>query len=111
MSVAVALAELPETAASFGDAAFVLTVGDDERPKVAHVRVRVEDGIIELRAGRGTVANAQRRPLVVVLWPAVEPGGFSLIVDAECEPRDAGDEGPLRCRPTSAVLHRPALDA
>jgi hypothetical protein len=111
MSVAVALADLPDTAARYGPAAFVLTVGGDGRPHVAHVPVRLTGEVAEVPAGRTTLANARDRGHVVLLWPPFEARGFSLIVDAEHEPSDATGDGVLRCRATKAVLHRPAPDA
>jgi hypothetical protein len=106
VSIAVEPADLPETAARFGDAAYVLTAGADGRPHVSHVRVRVGDGTVEFTAGRSTRANLASRP-AVVLWPPYEPGGFSLIVDAAAAPGEAtGDVVVLVA--THAVLHRPA---
>src|SRR5262245_36586635 len=111
MSVAVAIADLADTASRYGDAAYVLTVADDGRSKIAHVRVRIDDDRIHVRVGPGTAANARQRPQVVLLWPQVEPGGFSLIVDATCAPEDVDDDGAVRLRATSAVLHRPPPDS
>jgi hypothetical protein len=114
VSIAVALDDLRATAARHGDAAYVLTAGDDGRPHVSHVRVHVEGTKISFAAGRSTRRNAVVRPAaIVVLWPPHEPGGFSLLADAVL-PDDArgaavdGDE--LVLVATHAVLHRPAPD-
>jgi hypothetical protein len=108
MSIAVALADLAETAARFGDAAYVLTAGDDGRPHIAHVRVRVDGESIVFTAGRSTRRNVTARPATVVLWPQHEPGGFSLIVDADARPPSDDDDDSLVLVATNAVLHRPA---
>lgn len=108
MSIPVELTALADEITRYGDAAFVLTVGDDERVHVAHERVRAEGAVLRVRAGRTTRANANARPAVTLLWPPIEPEGMSLIVDAESF--ESGAEDDLHLVPKSAVLHRPALD-
>jgi hypothetical protein len=104
MSIPVAVADLAEAAAPFGAAAFLLTAGDDGRPRIAHLRVTFADGGVVVDAGRGARANATARPLVTLLFPPYEPDGYSLIVDADATVR-ADD---VLLVPTGAVLHRPA---
>ncbi len=81
----------------------------DSRPHAAHLtfEVAAADGQVELRAGAGRTArgNCSQRPSVTVLWPAIEPGGHSLIVDGEA--RLDGEEHVI-VTAISAVLHRPA---
>lgn len=104
MSISVDLAALDEAIAAHGGAAFLLTSGDDGRPHVSHVAVHLRDGVLEVAAGRRTARNVAARPAAVLLWPPVEPGGYSLIVDVQ-----ATVDGELaRCAPERAVLHRPA---
>ena len=109
MSIAVELAELALVSAEHGPAAYVLTVGDDGRPRVIHVAVDVtDDGAITAEIGRGAAANAIARPDVCVLWPPAADG-YSLIADGaafvEGEPRPGAR---VTIRVTSAVRHRPA---
>ena len=109
MSIAVELAELALVSAAHGPAAYVLTVGDDGRPRVIHVAVEVAaDGAITAEVGRGAAANAIARPDVCVLWPPAADG-YSLIADGaafvEGEPRPGAR---VTIRVTSAVRHRPA---
>jgi hypothetical protein len=114
VSIAVALEELRATAARHGPAAYVLTTGDDGRPHVSHVRVRVDGAAIAFDAGRSTRRNAAVRPdAVVVLWPPHEPGGFSLLADAVLQDGAAAavDGAELVVVATHAVLHRPAPEA
>ncbi len=109
MSVAVEPSELASVAAAHGPTAFVLTVGDDGRTRVIHVKVDIDDlGVIRAVVGRGAAANAVARPDVVVLWmPAAD--GFSLIADGvasvDGEPRP---DTPVTVEVFSAVRHRPA---
>jgi hypothetical protein len=105
MSIAVALEELHDAASPYGDAAFLLTGSDDGRPHISHVRVAFAGDRLRIAAGRGSRRNVAVRPLVVVLWPPHEPGGYSLIVD--CDATALGDDV-LELTPTNAVLHRPA---
>jgi hypothetical protein len=104
MSIAVALSDLRSTAAPYGDAAFLLTVGEDGRPHLSHVRVRYAGQQLLTTAGQRSRGNASERPLVTLLWPPHAPGGFSLVVDAGA----AVDGDDIVLTPTKAVLHRPA---
>ncbi|MDE0160354.1 MAG: hypothetical protein OXL98_01330 [Acidimicrobiaceae bacterium] len=109
MSVAVEPRDLASAAAGHGPTAFVLTVGDDGRTRVIHVKVDIDGrGVIRAVVGRGAAANAVARPDVVVLWsPAAD--GFSLIADGvasvDGEPRP---DTPITIEVLSAVRHRPA---
>jgi hypothetical protein len=111
MSIPVALTDLGSALDRYGDAAYVLTSGDDGRPHVAHVRVARDGDALVVSVGRRSRANVVARPLVSLLWPAVDADGFSLIVDATAgapSTRGEPDDEPVRLTPTHAVLHRPA---
>ncbi len=87
----------------------MLTVDDDGRTRVIHVKVAIDDeGVIRAVVGRGVAANAIARPDVVVLWAPADDG-FSLIADGvaavDGEPRG---ETPIAIEVSSAVRHRPA---
>lgn len=101
--------ELAEAAAQHGPAAYVLTVGDDGRPRVIHVAVEVAaDGAVTAVVGRGAAANASARPDVCVLWPPAADG-YSLIADgAAAVEGEPGPETRITIRVASAVRHRPA---
>jgi hypothetical protein len=58
---------------------------------------------IVVQAGRRTAGNAAAQSLVALLWPPLEAGGYSLIVDGGA----AAADGRLLVEPTKAVLHRP----
>ncbi len=102
MTVPVGLEQLRTEAAKYGDAPYLLTVSDDGRPHAVSVRVSWENGDLVLSGGSRSRSNAASRPEVTFLWPAIEDGGFSLIVDGS-----ASVSGPqIVVRPLSAVLHR-----
>ncbi len=109
MSVAVAPRDLASAAAQHGSTAFVLTVGDDRRPRVVHVKVDIDGaGVIRAVVGRGAAANARARPEVTVLWTPA-PDGFSLIADGVATVGEPAEPGiPLTIKVSSAVRHRPA---
>jgi hypothetical protein len=102
MTVPVGLGQLRAEAAKYGDAPYLLTVSDDGRPHAVSVRVGWEEGNLELSGGTRSRSNASTRPDVTLLWPAVEAGGFSLIVDGSA----TVSGGQIVIRPESAVLHR-----
>lgn len=102
MTVPVGLDQLRSEAAKYGDVPYLLTVSDDGRPHAVSVRVHFEEGELILAGGTRSRANSSTRPDVTLLWPAIEEGGFSLIVDGSA----LVDDGQIAIRPISAVLHR-----
>lgn len=104
MSIPVALERLREEVARSGGRAYVLTAGEDGRPHAVGVEVIWRGELLTAAVGARTAANAAARPLVTLLWPPVEEGGYSLIVDASSDV----DDGELLLRPTKGVLHRAA---
>lgn len=104
MSIEVKLSELLEAVARHRFA-YLTTVTGDARVHVVAVTPTVTDAGLEVDGvGRRTGANLAERPGVTLVWPPVEDGGYSLIVDGEAE---LTGEGALVV-PTRAVLHRPA---
>ena len=108
VSVSVALDELRERSAEFGDVAFLLTVTDDRRPHVVSVRVAWEHEALVAGAGRTTAANVARQPTVSVLWSPPAHGGYSLIVDGTAEVQARDETAVVLIHPSRAVLHRVA---
>ena len=105
MSIPVTLETLAATIDTYGPAAFFLTAGAaDPRPHVSHAAVRWEAGELCVGVGRSGARNLAAVPAAVLLWPPVEEGGYSLIVDVQG--RVDGDVA--RLVPERAVLHRPA---
>ena len=102
MSIAVGLDELRQRIDEFPTDPYLITVGDEERAHSVAVALRWSGDDLVVAAGTTSVRNATARPLVALLWPPPERGGFSLIVDADA--RVDGNE--ITLRPTRAVLHR-----
>jgi hypothetical protein len=107
MSIPVGLDELRATIDEFSTDAYLLTVSDDSRAHSVAVPVRWDGDELVVDAGGTTRRNATARPMVALLWPPPERGGFSLIVDADVARVD-DDAEVVVLAPTRAVLHRPA---
>jgi hypothetical protein len=104
VSVPVPLAELAAAVHARGPG-YLLTVGDDLRARISALEARVVLGeVVAGGAGRGARANLTARPDVTLLWPPLEPGGMSLIVDGRARLED----DVVVVAPTWAVLHRAA---
>jgi hypothetical protein len=106
MSVKVDLAELAEHLQHYGFA-YLLTVGDDQRPHAVAVRPTFDGRSLEI-AGLGSQSrsNLEARPDISLVWPPFEHGGYSLIVDGRATLTEAG----VSVEPGHAILHRPADD-
>jgi hypothetical protein len=107
MSIAVGLDELRARIRDFTTDTYLLTVSDDGRAHSVAVAVGWEGDELVISSGGTTRRNATARPLVALLWPPPERGGYSLIVDAEVARVD-DDAEVVALVPTRAVLHRPA---
>jgi hypothetical protein len=101
MTVPVVLDQVRSEAAKYGDTPYLLTVSDDGRPHPVSVRVTWEGDQIRLAGGNRSRANAARRPDVTLLWPAIEDGGYSLIVDGSAEVQAEQ----VAISPVAAILH------
>jgi hypothetical protein len=103
MSIAVDLDKLAAAVHGFGFA-YLLTVSDDLRAHAVAVTPEWVDGALVMDVGRRSAANTAARSNISLIWPPVEPSGYSLIVDG-----DASVVGStVTFTPGKAVLHRPA---
>ncbi|MGZ9213613.1 MAG: hypothetical protein ACXW53_17095, partial [Candidatus Binatia bacterium] len=83
MSETLPIARLREKSTRFGTSPYLLTQGDDGRPHAVAVSIEWQGGRILTSAGTRSAANVAARPLVSLLWPPDEAGGYSLIVDGD----------------------------
>jgi len=104
MSIPVEIVALADAMERHGPAAFFLTTGDDGRAHVSHVAVTWVGDELRVDVGRSGARNAAARPSTTLLWPPIEAGGYSLIVDVAARVHD----GHAVLTPQRAVLHRPA---
>jgi pyridoxamine 5'-phosphate oxidase-like protein len=110
VSLPVSLERLRQEVDRYQPVAYLLTVAPDGRPHSVALMPAWSGDELVMAPGNSSVANAQASPLVSLLWPPAEPGGYSLIVDATVTSASGGGHGDnaLSVRPTNAVLHRPA---
>lgn len=105
MSIPVDLAELAAAVAkhSFG---YLVTIDERGHTHVVATQPRVDGRSVTVAdLGRRSLANAAEHPLVTLVWPPTDAGGYSLIVDGEVE---SNADSSIAIRPDRAVLHRPA---
>ena len=107
MSIPVELDALEAATADYG-AAYLLTVTDDERPKIVAVHPEWSDHRLLVASGGGTARNAEARPQVTLAFPPADPEGYTLIVDGLARVAAEGDVVIISIAPSSAVLHRAA---
>ena len=108
MTIPVELERLRDEIARCGDSVYLLTVSRDGRPHAVSSSVEWSDRALVAGVGRRTAENIAERPLVSLLWPPAERGGYSLIVDATASLEGAGEAQRARFVPTHGILHRPA---
>jgi hypothetical protein len=103
MSIVVDLERLGDTMAGY-PFGYLLTTSRGA-VKAVTVSARVVDGQVDIPVGSGGSArNLADNPTATLLFPPVEPHGYSLIVDGMASATDRG----FRLSPVTAVLHRPA---
>jgi hypothetical protein len=103
VSIAVALEDLPDKLAEYSWC-YLVTSGE-ERPHLLAVKPSMVKAGLRCETGHSSRANVVRNPLVVLMFPPLQPDGLSLIVDGEGEVNGDG----VVVRPTWAVLHRAAV--
>ncbi|MDN5790981.1 MAG: hypothetical protein L0H25_08950, partial [Micrococcales bacterium] len=106
MSIPVDLAEVGKAAAEY-DFAYLVTISDDASAHVVAVRAVVEDSVLRVAGlGRRSLANANARPQVTLVWPPRTAQQYSLISDGRATPGSA--PGSITIVPSRAVKHRSA---
>jgi len=104
MSIAVELDALRDAIGEQAPFAYLLTVTDESTPHLVAVNPSLADEVLVCNAGKTSVHNAGTRTRVSLVWPPLDAGGYSLIVDGDASTGD----GTVSIAPTRAVLHRPA---
>lgn len=108
MSIPVELQGLADKIAERAMAPYLLTTGDDGRAHATAITLRWDEDVLVGPCGRTSGRNLAARPAVSILWPPDEPGGYSLIVDADAALNESDDARLVQLAPTHAILHRPA---
>ena len=110
VSVKVTVDDLSDRLDEYGTAAFVVTVGADDSPKVVHVPVVWDGEVLRCTPGGGTLVNLTGGGPVTLVFPAPESGGYSMFLDGRGA-HDPDDEAVAVIKFTGGVLHRPAPNA
>jgi hypothetical protein len=106
MSVPVPLEELPQAVERFGLNPYIVTVGEDGRPRATSVTVKWHKDLLMIGAGKRTAANVTANEQVALLWPAPVPGEHALIVDGWAAVYDSPETNlVVFIQPGKAVLH------
>jgi hypothetical protein len=108
VSVPVTVERLREAVEQFGRTPFLLTVSDDGRPHAVGVVADWDGPALRAAVGTRSAMNAEARPLVSLVWPPFEEGGYNLIVDGDAELVSGLEGTAVLVTPTKAVLHRAA---
>ena len=91
----------------YGDRPYLLTVGEDG-PHTSHTRVALGDGVMTCPLSKSAAHNVRVRPVVSLLWPPMEPGGYAIIVNGTVRQVEQGEPEPIASiEPSKAVFHRP----
>jgi hypothetical protein len=106
MSVKVDLDQLAGALADF-TYAYLVTVDDGYHAHTVAVEPRFAEGVLDVGpVGHSTRKNVAKHGDVTLVWPPLEPGGYTLIVDGRGQPTEA--DSALQIVPSRAVLHRKA---
>jgi len=91
----------------YGDRPFLLTVGEDG-PHTSHTRVTLGGNGLTCALSKSAARNVRVRPSVSFLWPAIEAGGYAIIVNGTVRQVAQGAPEPVASiELTKAVFHRP----
>ena len=108
MSIRVEPADVPDLIAGRWGYLVVTGARPSDAPRALAVRPRVDDGVVRVEVGTGSVAalltGGAGVSLVIVPDGSGDLGAYSLIVDGSATVHD----GAAEFAPTGAVWHRPA---
>jgi len=99
---------LREAIDQYGADAYLLTMSADG-PHTSHVSVVPEGDLLTCALSKSAARNIDSHPSVSLLWPPLEKGGYSIVINANATKTEAND-GPMAALAlTKAVFHRPGV--
>ena len=99
---------LREALSDYGADAYLLTIGADG-PHTSHVTVAQKGDGLTCALSKSAARNIDGQPSVSLLWPPLEKGGYSIVINARAAKTEA-DYGPMATLElTKAVFHRPGV--
>ncbi len=111
MNATPATEKLRTESTRFGANPYLLTQGENGRPHAVAVSIEWHGDRIVASTGTRSAANVAARPLLSLLWPPVEPGGYSLMVDGDGRVIGSGADMRISVTLTRGVLQRPGKPA
>ena len=102
------MTSIVEAMDQYGNRPYLLTVGEDG-PHTSHTRVALAGGGgFTCPLSKSAAGNVRTQPAVSFLWPAIEPGGYAIIINGTVQHVDDGGAEPIASIDLSkAVFHRP----
>ena len=101
------MTSIAEALDQYGNRPYLLTVGEDG-PHTSHTCVALASGGLTCPLSKSAAGNVRTRPAVSFLWPAVEAGGYAIIMNGTVRHvEDDGAEPVASIDLSKAVFHRP----
>ena len=101
------MTSIAEALDQYGNRPYLLTVGEDG-PHTSHTHVALAGGGLTCPLSKSAAGNVRTRPAVSFLWPAIEAGGYAIIMNGTVRHvEDDGAEPVASVDLSKAVFHRP----
>ena len=101
------MTSIAEALDQYGNRPYLLTVGEDG-PHTSHTHVALAAGGLTCPLSKIAAGNVRTRPAVSFLWPAIEAGGYAIIMNGTVRHvEDDGAEPVASVDLSKAVFHRP----
>ena len=99
------MASLESALQQYGSEAYLFTMGE-KGPHISPVSVGLDGARLKVVLGKTASGNIVANPAASVLWPALEPGGYSIIVNGDVT-LDDREAALASIAITKSVFHRP----
>lgn len=99
---------LHEALTQYGPDAYLLTLSADG-PHTSHVSVVEEGTRLTCALSKSAARNIENQTSVSLLWPPLQKGGYSIVINAKATKSETGDVPVATLALTKAVFHRPGV--
>lgn len=99
-------ATLREVLSEYGPKAYLLTMSSDG-PHTSHVSVVQDKSGLSCAVSKSAARNISEKTPVSLLWPPLEKGGYSIVVNADATKTEKAGIPTVKLALTKAVFHRP----
>ena len=101
---------LHEAIAEYGADAYLLTMSADG-PHTSHVSVAQDGKCLTCALSKSAARNIDDQPNVSLLWPPLEKGGYSIVINANATKVETDGFPVATLALTKVVFHRPGVRA